>query len=364
MSLNSESELLISSSAPLDDQAEKQQGNWLLRIFSVPPLWLLVLALLTGQLGWAGYSVLLQGIGAESVDGLVFSFYRDLAAAPILLGTAFALEGVCYPRGWKEPLLFFALGFFLWANQFFFIEGNFYSSADVASMFQPTIPIWTFVFSMVLGVEPVISFRTNVGCLKGIGVLLGVLGAVTVVGATTLGTSDKSKNPFLGSIFLLGNTICMSLLVVGQRLAIFAKDKRAFMAHWKTRPISITAWYYTFGSICSALGAIYPLVHNPKAFSIPASSAGPLVYSVLVSSCLCFAIITWGSKHLHPSVVTSFWPSQVFFTIILSWFAFGDALSGLQWVAVVFIVLGLLGVSFGIFQADAESKKEFDPNSH
>jgi drug/metabolite transporter (DMT)-like permease len=61
-------------------------------------------------------------------------------------------------------------------------------------------------------------------------------------------------------------------------------------------------------------------------------------------------VITWATKYLHPSIVTSSWPLQFFFTVLLSWWVFGDLLSALQWIAAAFIIIGMLGVALGAYE--------------
>lgn len=112
------------------------------------------------------------------------------------------------------------------------------------------------------------------------------------------------------------------------------------------------------------------------------------MYAVLVSSALCYGLITWANKHISSTVVTAFWPlqvrarraeseptppvaaqapasrrpdlvppslpllrpptslPQVVVTVILSYIVFGDELTTWQYDGGALIVEGLLAVTW------------------
>jgi hypothetical protein len=55
----------------------------------------------------------------------------------------------------------------------------------------------------------------------------------------------------------------------------------------------------------------YGIDHDSSKFHIPHETLPALAYAVLVSSSLCYGLISWCNRQVSPTVVTSFWPLQV-----------------------------------------------------
>lgn len=70
---------------------------------------------------------------------------------------------------------------------------------------------------------------------------------------------------------------------------------------------------YVFGALCMAIaaGIRFAMDGNTKVFIIPEETYGGLAYAVLVSSALCYGLITFCNKHVSSLVVTASWPVQV-----------------------------------------------------
>ena len=163
---------------------------------------LVILSQLFVQAAFGSYGVILKAF-AQSVDinPLVFSFLRDICAAPILLCAAFVLEahnenkdssdqldveldvihdsvdeevlsveksgslvqkliGFVKSRRLRIPkrgewILFFLLGLTgMFGNQLFYIEGVYLTNPSIAAMFQPLIPIFTAIFAVITFTDP------------------------------------------------------------------------------------------------------------------------------------------------------------------------------------------------------------------
>ena len=104
-----------------------------------------------------------------------------------------------------------------------------------------------------------------------------------------------------------------------------------------------------FGAMLMALAAAirYGVNKDGHVFHLPHATIGALAYAVLVSSALCYGLISWTNKHVSSLFVTSFWPVQVIVTVILSYLVFSEKLVSLEYVGAVFIALGMFAVCMG-----------------
>lgn len=137
-----------------------------------------------------------------------------------------------------------------------------------------------------------------------------------------------AKKMATGNIFLLLNCLCMAAYINIQKIFIFqAKDKT--MVEYKKYPTHVTAWSYMFGALAMIITAIIGFAANADLlgfgkgdltdhFSVPEEALIPLVYAVLISSALCYGLITFANKHLSASMVTVFWPLQVPVAVLLA----------------------------------------------
>ena len=92
--------------------------------------------------------------------------------------------------------------------------------------------------------------------------------------------------------------------------------------------------------------AVPYVVWQPQVISVPASTLVPLAYAVFVSSALSYGLITYASRELSATVVTSFWPLQVLAATALSSYCFGEVLGAQQAQGGVLIVLGMLVITY------------------
>ena len=79
----------------------------------------------------------------------------------------------------------------IYGNQLLFTVGLSKTSADVASIFQPAIPVFAALVAMVSGLEPPIWPKSlgevaNYTMRKIVGILLAVLGSMIMVGFSNL----------------------------------------------------------------------------------------------------------------------------------------------------------------------------------
>eukprot|EP00040_Diaphanoeca_grandis_P030306 m.178966 g.178966 ORF g.178966 m.178966 type:complete len:422 (+) comp31953_c7_seq1:329-1594(+) len=370
------------------------------------PFWVIALALIVVQTGFGAYGVIVYKFARFAhANAIVFSFYRDVGCWPVLLLTGRILEGpLRFPNSWKDLGLFMSLGLTgMFGGQLFYILGVFFAGPDVASIYQPAMPVWAAVFVIIVGAEKVPNVCTIAGLLKVFGVLLAAGGAVTMGLAETKKGKGGSTAAAGGMLSLL-NTVLFAMYVTIQKKYIFMRG--APLKHrWGEYPVYVTAWSYGFGAMYMVAGAVisyytsfgllgfgkdegacdvnathsglgcpyqnattanstctkvaaHPtcldewiyvcrdgLCHlKTNTLSIPDASVGPIVYAVFITSALNYGLITFCNKNCSTSVVSAFWPFQVFVAVALSFLVLGESLEPLQIVGAVLIIFGLAAV--------------------
>jgi drug/metabolite transporter (DMT)-like permease len=342
-----------------------------------------LLAVVLAQLGWSGYGVIVNKFNSN-LEPFLFCFYRDLFCSPLLMIVAAMVEGIKIPT-LKQIPAFLGLGFFLFMNQFLYLQGNFFTSADIASAMQPLIPVFTAVMAVVTGLEARPDLLTVKGWAKIVGTLVSAGGAAVIVifgeKAVTFAVSD---NHVLGYLCLLGNTLSMAAYVIIQKKFIFPSKDSSLVpnasglvdplmdvsvefenqvvsngainhsrfavdfSEWEKLCINVTAWTYVSAALFMSLGSTYYLFTGQySVFSISLPTLIPLSYAVFVSSAICFGIISYCNTQLPASIVTASWPLQVLFTVILSLLVLGENMNPLQFVGGGMIAAGLLMVTYG-----------------
>jgi drug/metabolite transporter (DMT)-like permease len=265
----------------------------------------------------------------------------------------------------------------MFANQFFYIMGVDYAGADISSIFQPAIPVWTVLLAIITRVEKPPSLKSLQGWAKISGITFAVGGAVTMLTAkltdsstkTSSSSSSKDSNhadlkTILGIIFLFVNTICMAIYILIQKHYIFNRPN----LRWSQYPVSVTAWCYFFGTLCMAMASFYYVGKCPHIgackddpWHVPKEEAIPLVYAIFITSALCYMLITWGNMHISPTVVTAFWPLQVPVAVVASYFFLNEHLSALDYGGGGLIIVGLLLVVYSNWYSEKLQKKAGDP---
>ena len=330
------------------------------------------------------------------MNAVFFSFVRDAGAFPVLLFAARLTEGAwVLPRSGRELRLFAVLGLTgMFGGQLCYILGVYYAGADVTSIVQPAMPVWTSLFVVLAGVEPVPPPCRAWGALKIGGIALAAAGAVVMVVGKNGGASHDtaSAQPLLGTLLAVGNTVLFGVYMTLQKKHVFV---RTGFAHRRfgARPTYVTAWSYGFGSLFMAVGAavgywaraaflgfgvedgrcvvdgdcptapghaanqssvngtnLYrcddgACIMTTDNLHIPEGSIVPLVYAIFLSSAMCYAFITFANRNADASVVTAFWPLQVLAAVLLAKPLLpAESVSHLQYGGGAMIIAGLFSI--------------------
>lgn len=291
------------------------------------------IGLVLAQVAFGAYHV----IGKEAlkyIDAVVFAFYREIIAGPILLIIAIIVERAKpnIKEDWWRFLLLGSTGVF--ANQLLFILGLQYTSSTQAAIMQPCIPVFTTAFTLILRLE-------KFSVLKVIGILFSAAGAVVMVGVENI--SFKS-NQFKGMMCLVGNTLAMSIYYIFQKPVLK-----------KYPPISVTGWAYIIGSALMGLTSLIFTHGHASEYKVAKQVYFPLGYSILGATVFTYMTLTWANKHAPASVVAAYSSLQPLTAAVLSYIVWHDTPTRDEYIGGAAIIVGLAVVSFARMR---ENKRE------
>ena len=318
---------------------------------------LIVLALLTVQTGFGLYPVIAKRLGIGSTaNPLVFCMVRDACAFPVLVLLSLVSEGWLGIPKWKDCLVFAVLGVTgIFLNQLFYILGVTYTGANISSIFQQLIPIWTTFLTIVTCTEKLPSIKTVPTWLKILGLLFAIGGAVEIslFHSTSQNTNSPQPQSWLGYLFLILNTLLLSVFIVGQKKYIFDQPDNA----WRGHPIWVITWSYLAGAVCICVSSLY-YVNTPSVFYISLDAWAALIYAIIITSCLSYILIGWANSKTNASIVAAFWPFQVVPCFIGSYLINGEVLNPFQYIGAVLVITGLFAVVFGKYLEERREKTE------
>ncbi|MED6199260.1 hypothetical protein PIB30_074239 [Stylosanthes scabra] len=332
--------------------------------------WKTRLALLMGPLIYGAYPVITKVALNDGVNQLVFCVYRDLIGLLVLSPCAFFLERQKRPPVTKHLLFsFFLLGLIgIFGNQLLYVLGLKLTNATYTAAAQPTIPVFTFLFSAIIGTEKVNLLRYE-GMAKVVGTIICVSGAISMVlyrGPVVIGNSETGMDhvtqnssgllmdglkdigidPFsVGVICLIGNCMCMAVY-----LSIQAKLLKKYPTN-----LSLTAYSYFFGAVLMVIVSIF-MTDGITDWTLTPSEILAVLYGGVVASALGYGLLAWGNKIVGPTVVSLYNSLQPAFSTLLSLIFLGSPVYLGSILGGSAILVGLYMVIWGSYkekQADA-----------
>jgi len=291
--------------------------------------------LLLAQLINATYNVLAQHmLTKDGADPIIFSVYRDLAAAPILHGGAMILDGFRTPHKEDVPRIIVQGFLGVFCNQILFLVGMQMTNANVASIVNLLLPVFAGTLSILLGMD---SFRWS----SVTGLSMAVAGAVYMKAGGP--TSHDNPNFTLGVMIIALGAFTSACYYIIQKGSLV-----------KYPPVTVTAWEYWIGFGFMLLAGL-PLVDQPGRWHLSPNAMVALFFSVIFNSVVKYALSTYCNKHVSPIVLTTWATLVPVLTVALSAIFLGTPL---QWryLGAGPIIVGTFLVTKG--RVEAEKRKE------
>ncbi|KAF4705642.1 hypothetical protein FOZ62_003246, partial [Perkinsus olseni] len=275
----------------------------------------------------------------DKLNPLTFSLYRQGLAAAVLL--CFIDRSFKMPARADLPLLVY-LGAATGAATVAFLVGLELSSALIASMLQPTVLVFAYIFGILRGTEH--SSRKRV---------LGVVTCVAAaVGAVISGEHVDDAHPVDWSV-LLGGLLILLQCILTSSIIVLQRGLRHLS------PPYLTGCSYLIGSIttlllllswrgtCVALELDCGVLTFALGYSGSSSTQGLvlLLYAVLLATCFVYCAMNWCNRQTSPSVVASFMTLQPVTTAIVQYWLLQETPAVMQVLFFPFIVAGVTMVS-------------------
>ena len=333
--------------------------------------WKAHLVMVIVQLFNGGYQVITKVALNDGVNQLVFCFYRDLLAFFIIAPIAFFNERHTRPPITKNLLMsFFFLGLIgIFGSQLLFLVGLSYTNPTYASALQPTVPVFTFLFTLILGID-----RVNLNSFEGLakvgGTLICVFGAVFMVlyrgpslirykepviipqseiifrgltessGWLISGLHDlRLDNVKLGVVFFIGNCSCMAAY-----LTIQAQVLKKYPAN-----LSVTAYSFFTGVVLMAIVSLF-MTDLSNDWILSESAILAVVYAGTITSAFSYGAVSWCNKILGPALVALYTPLQPGFSALLSQIFLGSPIYLGCIIGGSLIIAGLYSVTWGSYK--------------
>ncbi|KAL9328358.1 hypothetical protein ACSQ67_003361 [Phaseolus vulgaris] len=220
---------------------------------------------------------------------------------------------------------FFFLGLTgVFGNQLLYLIGLGYTNPTYAGAVQPTVPVFTFMFTLMMGIERLNLFRYEGAIFMVFYRGPAVIGDKTMNQVAQIKKSARGQpepsgwlinslldiglDSFqLGVVFLIGICICMAAF-----LAFQAPVLKKYPAN-----LSVTAYSFGFGFALMVI-ASYFMVNESTDWILTQSEILAVAYSGTIASALIYGIITWSNKILGPTLVSLYTPLQPAFSAFLS----------------------------------------------
>ena len=227
------------------------------------------------------------------LPAFTFILFRVLGATALFWILFFKTEKI-HP---KDYIKFAIAGVFgVAANQLMFFEGLDHTSTINASIIMVNTPILVLIFSSIL-------LRERISSRKIIGVLIGLIGAVSLI--LFKDNAIKGEATLYGDLFIFLNSSSYALYLV------LVKPLMT-----KYSPYTVIKWVFTFGLIyvipfgVSQFGEVN--------FNMTSDILLKIVFIIIFTTFLTYLLTMYGLNKVSPTTVSSYVYLQPFLTTAIA----------------------------------------------
>lgn len=222
----------------------------------------------------------------------------------------------------KKMAILALFGVFI--NQVFFIYGLSLTKPINSAIIMISNPIMVILFTLIV-------FKERITLLKISGLLLGIVGAVTLL--LFKGNLEFGSETMMGDLLTLINA---------SSWAVFVVMAKPYMQKYHT--VTVMKWIFLFGFIY-----MLPVGFNDiRAVEWHAWSTDVWLgvgFVVVATTFLAYLLNTYALKDLSPSVVSMYIYTQPFLATLFAVFLGKDTLTPTKILSAVFIIIGVYLVS-------------------
>jgi drug/metabolite transporter (DMT)-like permease len=212
-------------------------------------------------------------------------------------------------------------------NQVFFIFGLNLTKPINSAIIMVSNPIAVMIFTLIVLKE---SITRN----KIIGLILGVIGATTLLIFKSSGQFSIGSDTIIGDLMTLVNSLSW---------AVFVVMAKPYMQKYHT--VTVMKWIFLFGFIYVFPFGIFELV-NTNWSNIPAHAYWAISFVVVATTFLAYLLNTYALKALSSSVVSMYIYLQPFLATIIAVILGKDMLTPVKMLSAFFIISGVYLVSY------------------
>ncbi|XP_020216373.1 WAT1-related protein At3g30340 [Cajanus cajan] len=286
-------------------------------------LWKPVLVMIIVNLALAFVNIFLKKVLNEGLDYLTILTYRQAISAIFLAPIACFYERKRKLEGHIICLLFLSALVGVTLTQYLYLIGLEYTSATFSCAFLNTVPVFTFILALPLGIEKV-NIKSLSSKAKVLGTFVCIGGALLLIlykgmplinrqqehiadKGTATPSASKLKKWIIGSLLLTAGCLLWSSWFLIQ-----ARISKKYPCQY-----SSTAILSFFAAIQSAILTLLIDRNNAKWILKGKLEILTVVYSGLVGSGLCYVAMSWCVKQRGPVFTSAFTPLLQVFVAVL-----------------------------------------------
>lgn len=222
-------------------------------------------------------------------------------------------------KDWVRLFVCSALGAAV--NMLSFFKGLSLSTPINSAVLVTTTPIIVIVLSALL-------IKEKITLLKAVGVLVGFVGAVTLI---TFGAETRQDAPNipLGNILFIVNSICY-----GTYLILVKKLIETY------HPFTVMKWLFTVGVVIN-LPIAYRQVLEIRWSELPLDATGAILFVIVGTTFLTYLFNVFALTQLKASTLSAFVYLQPLIGILFALFTGKDQLTTIKVIAIILVLTGI-----------------------